>query len=40
MYEIYKIMKNDTLESIAKEYDTDVNNLLEILEMKNIAIEI
>ncbi|MBR3162293.1 MAG: LysM peptidoglycan-binding domain-containing protein [Bacilli bacterium] len=30
MYEIYKIMKNDTLESIAKEYDTDVNNLLEI----------
>ena len=30
MYEIYNILNNDTLESIAKEYDTTVDNLTEI----------
>ena len=30
MYEIYKVLENDTLESIAKEYDTTIDNLYEI----------
>ena len=30
MYEIYKVLESDTLESIAKEYDTTIDNLYEI----------
>ena len=30
MYEIYKIMENDTLESIIKDYDTTIDTILKI----------
>ena len=35
MYEIYKIMENDTLESIAKAYETNIKSLSEINGFNN-----